>query len=329
LELTQKCNSRCISCNTWRMQRTLLNDNTAAPVEELSFQEHVRIIDELGRLGCKEIELHGGEPLMYPKLAELVAHCSSLGISSKFATNGILMTAELAERLVNAGLTMIRFSLDGPKEPNNQLRGRQDAFDKQIRAMELFRAAGSESSVIKVIRTNVSSVNLERIDEVVDIARLMGIKRIQFAFHSTYDRAIVEETNDIFQEKVASLRSMVPDELLPKDVDLIREKRRQILQKAGVLGIYIDRTRFFSLPASEIPKGIKRDREPCILIYTRCYIDAFGNAIPCEYLRFSLGNVAQQSLTAIYQSERFNSFTRIYSLNHQNLRICDYCCRSL
>ncbi len=330
LEVTQKCDSRCVSCNIWRLPKQPLSNNKAfRQQQELSYTEHIRVLNELKALGCKAVQLHGGEPLLNRRLADLVAHCSSLEMFAGIATNGLSMTPGKAKALVNAGLGSIKFSLDGPKELHNHLRGRENAFEKQINAIELIQQNDSNQKVYKSIRSNVSSVNLERIDEVIDIAMALGIKDIQFAFYSVIDEAIVNETNEIFNEAVASLRSLVPAELLPRDVSLIEKKREEMQEKADHLGISLGKTRFFSLPADQIPRGIKRERTKCTLFNYSCTIDAFGETIPCEYLRFQLGNIRKKSLNEILQDERLKSFKACYSDNYQKLRICDYCCYSL
>ena len=330
LEVTQQCDSRCVSCNIWQFSKKPLNSNKAAEQEpELSFKEHIRILNELKTLGSKAVQLHGGEPLLNLRLAELIAHCSSMEIFTGIATNGLSMTPDKAKALVAAGLGSIKFSLDGPEDLHNHLRGRKDAFEKQVRAIELIQKSDSHQKVYKSIRSNVSSVNLERIDEVIDIARALGIIDIQFAFYSVIDEDIVAETNDIFNSTVASLRSLIPASLLPRDVPLIEKKRKQMLEKADRFGISLGKTRFFTLPADQISKGIKRERTKCTIFNRSLTIDAFGEIIPCEYIRFPLGNIRKKSLNDILLNDQIKTFKKCYSDNYQNLRICDYCCYSL
>ena len=330
LEVTQKCDSRCISCNIWQIpNKPLSNKKATDQTQELSFMEHVRVLDELKALGTKAVQLHGGEPLLNARLAELVAHCSSSGIFTGISTNGLSMTPEKAKALTDAGLGSIKFSLDGPEDLHNHLRGRKDAFVKQIRAIELMQNSDPDQKVYKSIRSNVSSVNLERIDEVIDIAKALGIKDIQFAFYSVIDEDIVNESNDLFNSPIASLRSLIPAWLLPGDVQLIENKRDQMLSKADRFGISLGKTRFFTLPADQISKGIKRERTKCTIFNHSLTIDAFGETIPCEYLRFSLGNIKEKSLNKILLAEPLKTFKKIYSDNYQHLRICDYCCYSL
>jgi len=283
----------------------------------------------LEALGCKAVQLHGGEPLLNPRLADLVAYCSSLGMFTGIATNGLSMTPDKAKALIDADLGSIKFSLDGPKEMHNRLRGRTDAYDKQIHAMKLLQELDVDQKVYKSIRSNVSSRNLERIDEVMDIARDLSIRDVQFAFYSVIDETIVKETNEVFGEPIASLRSLIPKELLPRDTELIEKKRGQIIEKADRYGITLGDTGFFSLPADQIPKGVKRKKSRCNLFDHSLTVDAFGEAMPCEYLRFPLGNTRKEGIKDILQGSRLTDFKRIYSENYRKLRICDYCCCSL
>ena len=329
LEVTQKCDSRCVSCNIWKMPESSLTDEAACGLKELPFGEHIRILDELADLGCKTIQLHGGEPLLNPRLADLVAHCSSIGMFTGIATNGLSMTQSKARALVDAGIGSIKFSLDGPEPLHNRLRGRPDAYKKQIRAMELVKEADGDRKVYKSIRSNVSSINLERIDDVLDIAKEMAITDVQFAFYSVIDKPVVAQANEIFYEPVASLRSLIPKDLLPTDLALIEEKRHVMKEKAEMFGINLGKTGFFTQPLDQIPKGIKRKRTRCILFETCLTIDAFGEIYPCEYIRFSLGNTKDSRLISLIEGERFARFKRIYQDNYPDLKICDYCCYSL
>ena len=56
LEVTSKCNSRCKTCNVWRLQADQ-DENR----RELDTEECCAVLDQLSKLGCKCIELHGGE----------------------------------------------------------------------------------------------------------------------------------------------------------------------------------------------------------------------------------------------------------------------------
>lgn len=324
LEVTSKCNSRCKTCNVWRLQADQ-DENR----RELDTEECCAVLDQLRELGCQSIELHGGEPTLRRDLPELVSCCTRLGMATMFATNGLSMTEKLASELVEAGVTQIRFSLEGPRETHNLIRGREDAFDKQMQAIAAIHEADKAGRVLKVINTTISSMNIQGIEDIIDVARQVQIRHILVFLASVVGPDVAEQTNEIFGEDVAYRRSLLESEVLIHDPDLIERKRAQLLKRAQEQDVHLNNSTFFTRPVSAVIRGIKRHPGPCSRICDACTVDSFGDVLPCEYLRYKLGNVRAQSLKDILASHRFQQFSKIYAENVGRLRICDYCCHSL
>ena len=80
----------------------------------LSYDEIEKIARQFVALGVKKIRLTGGEPLVRPKLPELVNRLAKLpGLEDiSLTTNGSLLTRENAQQLKDAGLNRITISLD-------------------------------------------------------------------------------------------------------------------------------------------------------------------------------------------------------------------------
>ncbi|MCX5643813.1 MAG: radical SAM protein [Phycisphaerae bacterium] len=324
LEVTSKCNSRCKTCNVWRFQADQ-NENK----RELDNEECCTVLSQLSKLGCQSIELHGGEPTLRRDLPELVSCCTRLGMATMFATNGLSMTENLASGLVEAGLKQIRFSLEGPRETHNLIRGREDAFDKQMQAIEAIHKADKAGRVLKIINTTISSLNIQGIEDIIDVARQVQIKYVLVFLASVVGPDVAEQTNEIFGEDVAYRRSLLDGELLIHDPDLIERKRAGLLKRAQEQDVRLNNSTFFTMPVSAVIRGIKRHPGPCSRIYDACTVDSFGDVLPCEYLRYRFGNVRDQPLKDILAGPRFQQFSRIYAENVDRLRICDYCCHSL
>ncbi len=95
-----------------------------------------RVAREADALGCLEITLGGGEPLLYPgigALCEWIWTNTALGIS--LTTHGHRLVEPLASEL-EGRLSSIRFSIDGGEPYYSQVRGRplQDLL-KNVRAI--------------------------------------------------------------------------------------------------------------------------------------------------------------------------------------------------
>lgn len=100
LIITRRCNLSCGYCSEY--------DNSSAPVPLADLQ---RRIDALHRLRAANITLLGGEPLMHPAVAEIVAYAGRRANTS-IVTNGFLLRNGVIEKLNEAGLNNLTVSVD-------------------------------------------------------------------------------------------------------------------------------------------------------------------------------------------------------------------------
>ncbi len=123
VELTNTCNLRCAKCPLARTsrERGLMDDRL--------FEKILHDIESAG--APTEIALSGsGEPTLHPRVVEYVRAARSIpnvGVIG-FATNGVELTSDLSESLLDAGLTRLKASLDTDDgDEYRQLNGR-DAY---------------------------------------------------------------------------------------------------------------------------------------------------------------------------------------------------------
>jgi GTP 3',8-cyclase len=112
VSLTDRCNFRCDYC----MPKEIYSDERRflKAQELLSFDEIVRVVSVAARdLGVRKLRLTGGEPLLRPNLASLIARLAETRLLHEITltTNGFLL-AEHAQQLRAAGLDRITISLD-------------------------------------------------------------------------------------------------------------------------------------------------------------------------------------------------------------------------
>src|SRR3990170_9127229 len=99
LIITRRCNLSCGYCSEY--------DITSEPVP---LEDLKRRIDSLHRLGAANITLLGGEPLMHPDVAEIVAYAGRKSNTS-VVSNGFLLRNGVIEELNNAGLNNLTVSI--------------------------------------------------------------------------------------------------------------------------------------------------------------------------------------------------------------------------
>jgi MoaA/NifB/PqqE/SkfB family radical SAM enzyme len=111
VEVTTRCNAACIYC-----PRTVYRDSWRNRSLPLALYE--RLVPAFGKTGL--VYLQGwGEPLLHPDLPAMVAMAKAAGSRVGTTTNGVLLDASLARRLVESELDVITFSLAGTTAASN------------------------------------------------------------------------------------------------------------------------------------------------------------------------------------------------------------------
>jgi len=122
------CNHRCIFCalDFMEYRKRFLDESLLRD----------RLL-EMARLGVRAIQYAGeGEPLLHGDFADIVRHTSNAGIDVGVSTNGVLLDASLAGKLL-PHCTWIKVSVDaGKKETYAKIHGcRENDFNKMMSNM--------------------------------------------------------------------------------------------------------------------------------------------------------------------------------------------------
>lgn len=102
LIVTRRCNLSCGYCNEFdKISQPVPFDTLRARIDHLTDVLGVTIMDFLG-----------GEPLLHPQIAELIAHARGKGCWTNIITNGLLLSADRIAQLNAAGLDSMCVSID-------------------------------------------------------------------------------------------------------------------------------------------------------------------------------------------------------------------------
>src|SRR5690606_3692398 len=102
LIVTRRCNLACGYCNEF--------DQVSKPVP---YEVLVRRMDHLvDVLGVAIMDFLGGEPLLHPRITDLVAYAKRKGCWTNIITNGLLLSDKLIAALNRAGLDSMCVSID-------------------------------------------------------------------------------------------------------------------------------------------------------------------------------------------------------------------------
>lgn len=162
LSVTDKCNLNCVYCLPHDRVKLLSHDKV------LRYEEMVKAVSLMARLGIRNVRITGGEPLIKRNLVFLVEELKKVKYLEEVSmtTNGILLY-EHALELKRAGLDRVNISLDTlKKDKYAQITG-EDSFEKVWRSVIRALEVGLQPVKINVVLfENVND------DEVLDFAEL-------------------------------------------------------------------------------------------------------------------------------------------------------------
>jgi Fe-coproporphyrin III synthase len=161
--LTERCNSRCVTCDYWRHGR---NDATLDSV--------LRVLPGLRMLDTRTALLSGGEPLLNPEWPAIAGALRDAGIKVWLLTSGL----SLAKHAVAAAeyFDSITVSLDGTNRATYQAIRGLDAFDKVCEGVRGVVARGAAVG----LRVTLQRANYLELPAFVALARELEVHQVSF-----------------------------------------------------------------------------------------------------------------------------------------------------
>ncbi|MGQ9660875.1 MAG: radical SAM/SPASM domain-containing protein [Kiritimatiellia bacterium] len=191
ISVTNRCNLACQGC--WVTP-------TQPPVDMPLEQMHA-IIRECKREGSFFFGLLGGEPLLHPRLFDLIARHPDCYFV--VFTNGTVFTEEHAERMCGLANVSPLVSIEGREQVSDERRGGKNVYALSMRALELCRRKRLITGVAtSVCRSNFHDlVNESFVKELVE-------RGVLYLWYYIYRPAGSRPTSELAlsREKILALR---------------------------------------------------------------------------------------------------------------------------
>ncbi|WP_379969375.1 radical SAM protein [Ectobacillus sp. sgz5001026] len=308
-ELTEGCNLKCVHC------RATAQPQRAA--DELTDKQAYEVIDDIAKFDKKPILiLTGGEPLYRPDFFDIASYASSKGIPVAMASNGTLITEEIARKIKDAGIKRVAISMDGPSaEIHDSFRGLPGAFEAALRGARNVQAMGLELQFNSTITTH----NVEDIEKMFQLAQQMNVNALhlfmlvpvgcglEIVESNMLSADKYEEVLRWFYNRSRAASFEVRATCAPHYYRIMRQEAR----KAG------ERITMQTHGMAAVTKG-------CLGGTGVCFISHKGNVQPCGYLPVKAGNVLEQSLQTIWNESSVFQNLRNPSLLEGKCGVCEY-----
>lgn len=301
---TNRCNLRCKHCY-----------QNAGPhlSNELDTNEALNVVRDLSDSDVSSIAFSGGEPLLRQDFFKVASHAKDYGMYVAVATNGTLITSEIAKKLSKT-VDYVEISLDGATpESHDNFRGVPGSWERAVCGIKHLIDAG----VTVGIATTATKTNISEIHKIIDLTeQLKADYFICFNFIPTgrgqeiakLDLSPLEREEllkglyrRLIQNMVSNKKTQIYS-TAPQFARVGLEMQRQIMSELCMARSdfqpVIPASHYANLPG--LTKGVAEFIGGCGAGRVYAAISPEGDVQPCVFMPIKLGNLRKHSFEYIW-----------------------------
>lgn len=211
---TERCQSRCITCNGWKTPADVAKD-------EMSTDEWKKVLYNMHSwMGNYQFIISGGEPFIRDDIFEIAEYASNLGDTVNVVTNGLALVDKL-DKVLYSAFNNITFSLNALANPkiHNTSRGRDDAFQRTMDSLQNLNYMNKHNSGHKwkniYLSTVVMPSNLSEIKPIAEFCKVEGIGvSYQLMDNGDAFSTAVEKDEQIYNKDIKTLAIEAIEEMI-------------------------------------------------------------------------------------------------------------------
>jgi len=162
--ITLNCDSKCKHCYI-----KSVDDKSS---KDLSVDVWKKVLLKFKQSGGQEICIHGGEPLMYEGISEILLFANSIGLNTSIITNALHLKRDIITVLAQTN-TYTLVSLDGPRDNYMMFRG-EDKLDLVTENIDKMLDENITIHPIAVIHNK----NIDQLSWLIDFVSRRKIKTV-------------------------------------------------------------------------------------------------------------------------------------------------------
>lgn len=300
IDPSNKCNQDCPWCSFSRLR--------SESKSMMCYETARALLYYLERLGVKAINwTGGGEPLMNPRIVEMIEYANMCHLDQGMFTNGLLLNARKANHIIK-NLDWIRFSVDGYDEKSySRNHGTSEgAFNTVIDNIKYACTINNRCTIgFGYIMTKD---NYDGAGQITEIAKKCGVDYIQF-------KPVVHRKPK--------------EQLSPDIVDFMYETAMRCKKyETNNFKVMVTKYRFDDLKSPETNYG--RCYKKCLSHHFQGAVGADGKVYLCDHHKgekeYELGDLQINTMEEIWCSDKRKNV--IEWLDTTDLSQCMDCCRN-
>jgi MoaA/NifB/PqqE/SkfB family radical SAM enzyme len=283
------------------------------------------------------LTIMGGEPLIHPRLVELVREAKRRlpQCNLDMSTNATLLPRH-ADALVEAGIDDVYISVDGPSpEVNNPIRGRK-SFERAMLGLSALQDASRRAGRGPKIALNfvITGMNYTHLPEMIRLAERVGVREVTVGLASYFTRPEGEASRAAFEDVTGrpflSWAGYCNEHQHANiDPERLRELMDEALHASDAVKVLIAPTRYDSSLKSKFFTDAWRELvrdNTCVKLWAQTTVLPNGDVISCTTFSDTvMGNLKRDgSLSAVFHGD---TYARMRETIRKGLQpLCYRCC---
>lgn len=305
--MTRACNLACVHCRAAACREP--------DQRQLSSDEGRLLIDGIAKVGKPILIMTGGEPLLRPDFFDLARYAMAAGLRAVLATNGVLVTPEIAQEIRSVGIPRVSISLDGPTA------GDHDAFRKVAGAFEasLSGIANLRSAAVPFqINTTLTRRNRHQLAEIMGLAERIGAAAFHVFLLVPTGRAKEMSGEEMgpeeYEESLLEFYKLSRASKLETKATCAPQYYRIMRQQAKLEGVEVNEQTF----------GLNARTRGCLGGLSFAFVSHSGELQPCGYFDVKAGSVREAEFGELWKNAPLFKNLREFSLLEGKCGKCNY-----
>jgi len=173
---TNRCNLRCPLCPTGLGLK-------GRPKGDMPWNLYLKVLRELSPWAIRIWFFNWGEPLLNPRLFDMIREANRRGLATNLSTNVQLLGREKALELLDSNLDYLIISMDGYDAESYGRYRIGASFDRameNIRFLLAERQRQGRTGLRVEWQSLVTAYNQDQLDRITDLASKTGVDRVRF-----------------------------------------------------------------------------------------------------------------------------------------------------
>jgi len=304
--ITNRCNLLCDHCY-------MAADGHTKP-DQLSDEEAIALVDQMGEVGVPLLFLSGGEPLMRRNFWEILERARKHGIRVTISTNATMIDRDTARRLKANGVDWIATSIYGPEHFHDDMVQVAGTWRRVMGAIKILR----EEGVGVALKTAVSKDTLAYIPHIIEMAKRVDAGLLYFCDLITSGRSDGEDDARISDEQWRELADYILDDILSSEKGL----EYDIGALPSVIPYLAGRLKEKGI---DVTQGLERLKivSACPVGKGHMNINSEGGIMPCQFAQdWTVGNIREMTLSeAVQEMYKLDGMDTVGACSETS---CDY-----